>query len=435
MSKYTVRHYIQPVTCSGIAFSVDSPREETLDFYDTEFLPFRAWAFSSDGEPLQFTFSFDPDNSLPPNTERPDVNALYGEANILCGLSSLIPFQTSFDIGVIKQGVIIWLANIELTHVQVLEGNSGYLFLDNDDNESVDQYSGKRKISDEDLVAWSEYFQDVNTRPDSHISKFAFCIAPAKEYVFPELYPVFNSRTTPYDQFKERFSSVTTILDPIKALFQHRHLTYSKNDTHWTDFGAFITAQLICAKLNIPYNPPNLVYEPRVTTGDLGIKYNPQKLEYSFFADFTKSGMARFDNTIPVRGNIISLNNPKAILKSTCLIFGSSSSESVAIQLSGVFTRVVRVFSGADIDLEIVEHEKPSHIIALLASRFLVRAPTVNFSIQSEIHRKLECMTPEEIQETIIQSTKSISNGLDDLYQSMLESQPLELLNNQGLIR
>lgn len=424
MSKYTVRIHAHPVTTPGIAYSVDTPREETIDFHDTDFLPLRAWAFSSDGVPLQFIFSFAPDKPLPPNTERPDVNSLYSEADILCGLCTIIPFEASFAIGVIKENVHIWLATIELTQVQVLEGSDGYLFLDNDDNESVDQYSGKRRIDPENMVAWAQYFQAVNNRSDSNLSTFAFCIAPAKEYVFPELYPVFNSRMTPYDQFKETFSRMTTMIDPIKGLFQHRHLAYSKNDTHWTDFGAFITAQLICARLGIAFTPPNIIYIPRVTTGDLGIKYNPQKLEYSFFADFTHSGIARFDNTIPVRGNIITLNNPNAAINSTCLIFGSSSSESVAIQLTGVFSRVVRVFSGADIDLDIIEHEKPSHILVILASRFLVKAPTLDFTIQSEIRRKLECLTPNEAQSSVSQTIKSISHGLDEYYLSMLESQP-----------
>lgn len=424
MTQHTVRHYAHPATYPGITYSIDTPREETIDFHDADFLPIRAWAFSSDGVPLQFIFSFSPDKPLPPNTERPDVNSLYSEADIVCGLCALIPFEASFDIGVLKGDVQIWLATIELTQVQVLEGSNGYLFLDNDDNESVDQYSGKRRIDPDNMAAWADYFHALNKRPDAHLSSFAFCIAPAKEYVFPELYPVFNSRMTPYDQFKETFSRMTTMIDPIKSLFQHKHLAYSKNDTHWTDFGAFITAQIICARLGIPFTPANLIYVPRVTTGDLGIKYNPQKLEYSFFVDFTHSGISRFDNTIPVRGNILTFNNPKASVDATCLIFGSSSSESVAIQLCGVFSRVVRVFSGADIDLDIIEHEKPSHIIVILASRFLVRAPTVDFSIRSEIQRKLECLTPHEAQDAITQTIKSISHGLDEHYLSMLESQP-----------
>lgn len=421
MSKYTVRHYAHSVTCSSISYSVDTPRAETIDFQETEFLPVRAWAFSSDGEPLCFIFSFNSEKLLPPNTERPDVNAEYSDASILCGLSVLVPFHTSFDIGVNKGGLNIWLARIELTEVQVLEGSSGYLFLDNDDNESVDQYTGTRKIDAENLDAWETYFQAINTRPDSSTSKFVFCIAPAKEYVFPDLYPVLNSGMTAYGQFKQAFSSVTNMLDPLKSLFHHRQLTYSKNDTHWTDFGAFITAQLICTRLKLPYVAPSLIYTPEVTTGDLGIKYNPQKLEYSFFADLTNSCIDRFDNMIPVRGNIVSLNNSQAARKETCLIFGSSSSESVAIQLCGVFSRVVRVFSGADIDIDIIEHEKPSCIIVILASRFLVRSATTDFRINSEVRRKLEGMTNEEIENIVSKSKNCISHNLDEMYVDMLK--------------
>ncbi|NIF29804.1 hypothetical protein F3J44_25990 [Pantoea sp. Tr-811] len=406
MTKLTARIHSKKFDKSAFKFSIDFPRTETFEVADASFLPFRAWAFATDSAPLQFVFDFNPDQHVAPNTTRTDVKSFYPEAPTLCGINIILPMRHSFQFGVIHNNAVTWLASVELTPLSVLEGHNGYLFLDNDDNESIAQYTGRHCIDKTNIDAWRDYFIEIRRKLDTNRIKFGFCIAPAKEYVYPDAYPNRRLGLTPYDQFTSEFQSHSTIIDPLEKLSSERHLTYSKNDTHWTDFGAQVVAELICDRLNITYLRANFPYLLTQTTGDLGIKFNPQKTEHLYVVDRTKLACQPFNNLIPVRGNIIVLTNPCAAKDETCLIFGSSSSESVAIQLTATFSRVVRVFSGADIDWNIVDQESPSCILVVFASRFLIRAPRPDFRIESEIIRKLRTCSPAELS-SILSLTES----------------------------
>lgn len=420
MAKYTARVYKEAHNASDFIFSIDYPRVETFELTDTEFIAFRAWAFSKISAPINFVFSFDESTTIPPNTKRADVQSFYKQAPLLCGLHTIIPFHLNFKFGIVNNGLITWLATVEFTALPVLEGLQGYLFLNNDDNRSVEQYSGSHSIDKINLSAWDEYFTTVHDRLEPSSTKFAFCIAPAKEYIFPDYYPVQRLGITPHDQFFAHFSEKSVIINPLELLYPERHLTYSKNDTHWTDFGASLVTQEICSRLGIEFTPPSFPYTLRRTTGDLGIKFNPQKVEHCFFADNTASSSELYDNNIPVRGNILSHTNPSAILDETCLIFGSSSSASIALQLTSTFKRVVRVFSGADIDYDIIAHEKPSCVIVVFASRFLVKAPSQNFNIGTEITRKLKSSSNENLSHLKKLSAQTQKNPKDDHYSKQL---------------
>jgi alginate O-acetyltransferase complex protein AlgJ len=421
MPKYTVRTHDLEGQQTDIQYAIDFPRVETLELAD-DFLTFRAWAFATSPGPLSFVFSFDDQTQYSPNTERPDVKAFYNLDSDLCGIHIVAPLLESFQFGVAIGERVIWLAQVEFTKLQVLEGSQQYLFLDNDDNQSVDQYSGKLKIDPENMGAWGEYFDDINLWLHSNPAKFAFCLAPAKEFIFPELYPIQRLGITPTDQFVSEFGGKAAVINPIELLSGQKNLTYTQSDTHWTDFGAQIVAASICSELQIGFQPTNFDYKIKHFTGDLGIKFNPQRSEYGLFADTTSLASLTYDNCIPVRGNVICISNPLAALNETCLIFGSSSAESVAKQLSSTFRRVVRVFSGAEIDYNIVAQEQPTCIVILFSSRFLIRAPSPNFSIGSEILRKVECMSAHEITQLKHGLLTSTATPADHYYVALLEN-------------
>ena len=421
MPRYTVRTHHLEGQQTDIQYAIDFPRVETLELAD-DFLTFRAWAFAPSTSPLSFVFSFDDQTQYLPNTERPDVRDFYNLDSALCGIHIVAPILESFRFGVIIGERLIWLAQVEFTKLQVLEGSHQYLFLDNDDNQSVDQYSGKLKIDPENMGAWREYFNDINLWLHSNPAKFVFCLAPAKEFIFPEFYPIQRLGITPTDQFVSEFGGKAAVINPIELLSRQKNLTYMQSDTHWTDFGAQLVAASICSELKIGFQPTNFDYKIKQFTGDLGIKFNPQRTEYGLFADTTSLASLTYDNCIPVRGNVISISNPLAALNETCLIFGSSSAESVAKQLSSTFTRVVRVFSGADIDYSIVALEQPTCIIILFSTRFLIRAPSTNFNIGSEILRKVECMSAHEVAELKHGLLTSTGTPADHYYVALLEN-------------
>lgn len=420
MAKYTIRVHHEPTNTGDYKFAIDFPRVETMELADGQFIPFRAWAFPRNPEAYHYIFDFEPNCPMTPNTQRPDVKSHYPEAPLICGLNTIIPFSHSFKFGVINNKGTTWLATIELATLPVLEGNLGYLFLSNDDNQSIAQYSGDKTIDSTNMTSWKNYFEEIKANLATGNIKFAFCIAPAKEFIFPDIYPIQRLSLTPQDQFIETFNSLVTIINPIKILYPERHLTYSKNDTHWTDFGAHLVAQNICERLAVSYQSPDLSYNLKITTGDLGIKYNPQRTEHCFFADRSKCHKTAYDNGIPVRGNVLIFKNTNATRQETCLIFGSSSSESIALQLTGIYSRVVRIFSGADIDWEIVNEEKPSCLLVIFASRFLVKAPTPNFSIDMEILRKLQTLNLKDLSLIRTQTESLLIDTRDKFYQDKI---------------
>lgn len=421
MAKFTARIYQNSIDSSKFKFSIDFPRIETLELLDNGFIAFRAWAFPTTPSAFHYVFSFDANSPISPNTTRSDVKATYPEAPALCGLHTVIPFHENFKFGIVQNGETYWLATLEFTPLPVLEGQHGYLFLSNDDNQSVAQFTGNYKIDNKHLAIWRDYFDKLNLYCQSNSVKFAFCLAPAKEYVFQDFYPFLRQGITPHDQFVSYFSEVSTIINPVEILYRERHLTYSRNDTHWTDFGAHLVARAICEKLDISHRAINLPYILKQTTGDLGVKFNPQRLEHCYFADTTKLQPTSYNNNIPVRGNILTFTNPEALQDETCLIFGSSSSASIALQLTNTYRRVVRIFSGADIDWDIVEHEKPACIIVVFASRFLVKAPSADFKIGTEILRKLRAVSSDQLLATKI-SGNHPQDILDQYYADQVAS-------------
>src|SRR5690606_21079358 len=103
------------------------------------------------------------------------------------------------------------------------------------------------------------------------------------------------------------------------------------------------------------------------------------------------------DSNVSVRGNIVIYENVESKNKKTLLIFGDSFSIDIANFLSHSFSRVVRVFSGADLDWGSIEFEKPDHVLIELTSRFLVRAPNLNFSIIEEMKAKYNALTTDSL--------------------------------------
>jgi hypothetical protein len=419
MSKYTVRVF-DLNTSGGYSYSIDSPTVSTIELGEEVFIAFRCWVLSKYPDPFELVFSHIHGCRYKTNVNRQDVVDAFPNAQLQCGLDCVVPLQDEFEFGVLQGKDYCPLAKLSFEKLMVLEGSSGYLFLDNDDNGSVDQFLGNKSISDEDIAGWKHSFNKLEHESTERDFSYVFCIAPAKEYVLTEHYPFLRSNVSPQDQFLLEFGRCHNILNPIQELALQKNLSYSKNDTHWTDYGASLVSELICNYFNVPYIAPPFEYRPEVVCGDLGIKYNPQRIEVCFVAKKEKPELNFFDNAIEVRGNILVIENEKAEKDETCLIFGSSSSESVAKYLSFTFRRVVRIFSGADIDYDIIRHERPAFVVIIFASRFLIRAPEKEFYLCDEIARKLEMLSPDKRLDLLSENDFSNSSGKNAYYQYLL---------------
>lgn len=222
------------------------------------------------------------------------------------------------------------------------------------------------------MTGWDRFFHKVGVSCNDLEIKCAFMIAPAKEFVYPEDFPFEKGTITPLEQFIVSSSDKVKMVNPLLSLMREKEFTYFKADTHWTEYGAFLAAQLVCAEFKVPLVIPDLAYVIKPKLGDLGSKMYPPQAESSLQVhdvDILKS-FEIFDNGVPVRGNVRIYENPLADNISTLLIFGDSFSVDLADFLSHSFTRVVSVFSGADLDWSIIANEKPDYMLIELASSF-----------------------------------------------------------------
>jgi hypothetical protein len=374
---------------SGVRYSIDSPKEATIQGEHRHFIKLKGWFFSEDTPLSELVLEGASRSRLAADIERPDVCEVYSNAPIRCGFETFIEVGVDARFGFSRDGQVEWLASITFEKVSVISGQNDYLFLDHDSNRSVSQYRGEVVIDKANLISWASYFAKVHTEQNSLSFKFAFLIAPAKEYIFPDFYPVMKGSMTPADQFLANFSDRAAVIDPTDALIKERNFTYSKVDTHWTHYGARVAARLVCTQFGQTFVNPDYNYKFTRISGDLGSKIAPQQTEVLPQPDYSSLNQYRiFDNKILNRGRVHVYEHAEAVGKPTCVIFGDSFSTSLVIYLTKSFSRVVHVFSGADIDWEIVHHEKPDYLLAEMTTRFFIKSPSPTFSLKTELHRK-----------------------------------------------
>lgn len=309
------------------------------------------------------------------------------EAPVDCGFNCFVPIGHSFRIGLKHNGSIEWVVHAEVFVVKAIVGKNDFMFLDNDHNDSVLQFLGRKKISQDQIDGWSAYFEEIAERRAQLGFKYAFLLVPSKEYVYPEYYPFMREGVSPADQLPALFGDDPNFIYPLTELMRDRLLTFPKTDSHWTDFGAGVVARVVSDRLGVKFIDPHFKYDAIDEVGDLGNKFEPHRSEVVFRADMRTAMKHKvFDNEVHNRGWIRVFENIKGT--GSCLIFGDSFSKSLVNHLTFTFRRLVHVFSGADIDWSIVEAERPDYLVSEITTRFTLRAPFKNFSVVSELQRK-----------------------------------------------
>lgn len=252
-------------------------------------------------------------------------------------------------------------------------------------------------ISDDNISSWKEYFSKLNEYISRCNSKRLFTLAPAKELVLPQYYPHKKSDITPVEQFLIHFHA-ENIIYPKGALSDAGDSTYSKHDTHWTDFGAGVATNYILGCIGISLKDPfPFPYRFIKSIGDLGIKISKNTIQEIMKADFSVARSFKvFDNKINNRGLIQVYQNPNAVIQQSIVVFGDSFSNNMILYFVNAFSRVVFVLSGANVDYDILKHEQPDLVICELTTRFLVQAPESNYSVSQDCKRKILIMSASD---------------------------------------
>ncbi len=327
----------------------------------------------------------------------------------------------TFDIGVTINNEDMIIASVSISAVQkVLTGFNGYLFLDQDSNHSKEQYVGQRIISKHDLSLWNRYFKTTKTYMYRNDIEYVFCLAPAKENVLSTYYPFKKSPKTSVEQLLEINDN---IINPVEFLREIGDCSYSKTDTHWSDFAALQVAEYVYKKFkktSIDFPQLRCPFYVQLSYGDLGVKTTPPKSEKILKADFSIINQKLiFDNEVKNRGWVRVFQNNDSISNEVVVFFGDSYSINMLLYYVNKYRRVVHVFSGASIDCNIIEHEKPTKIIIEIASRFIIMPPRENFCFTSEISRKYKKIFSDNSNSLHESSLSFYFNKVNDLKSSM----------------
>lgn len=356
---------------------------------------------------------------LPFNEDRPDViekvlkDEPTGHPHLKCGFRHSVRFKhADFSLGVIENASFhpLLTGKIEGT-LKVLEGKENWLFLDNDSNQSVEQYTGKMKISRSEKLKWKSYFKSILALSSSLKMPTCLLIAPSKETVYPQFYPYSEAKVTPIKQLLKIVPNSLPLVYPAETLKTLKERSYRLCDTHWTLHGAressiLLATQLIDGEEKLRELFYDDLYDAKEVFGDLGRKvYPPNSAKEDVLSSYNYRKKVLFDNNLPNFGRIILIHNETAAHASTLLFFGSSSAYSMFHFLSRIFQTIIFVHTAGNVDQELIEQVEPDYFCMQTNARFVVRSPTANESVKHYIRSKKETLEKQDYSQFTVAET------------------------------
>jgi hypothetical protein len=348
------------------------------------------------------------------NSGRPDVIQRLlglppeGHPQLRCGfVGYLAEVPDEFSLGVTLNGDVTWLCTVQLDEKeaaaaepakpQLIQGPEGWLFLDNDTNGSVDQYTGRLILDRAGIARWRTYLDGCRSLACGSGARHSVLIAASKEQVLPEHYPHKKAEVTILDQVMAICRPADHVVNTAAVLAMRfdRETCFMKTDTHWTDRGAMLATLALLQELGLDPEKArqrfdNDVYHTMPFAGDLGIKLTPALAAPTEFlcAPRVDTG-ATFDNCLPNIGRVLIFNEDEATWDHNLLIFGASSTYPMLKYLKRLFRRIVFVHSAGNVDAEIVRHERPSLLVMQTTARFMIEPPNTAFCLRDAVEIKL----------------------------------------------
>jgi len=137
---------------------------------------------------------------------------------------------------------------------KVLIGKDDILFLIGDTNEVIHQITGELKISQQTQDAWQAELSDRKEQSESRMLPLIHLIIPDKERVYADKLPehIVVQNDSSFEQWSRLLPPSLPAIYPLADFIEHRKIreTYSKGDTHWNDYGAYVCYQEICKTLS-----------------------------------------------------------------------------------------------------------------------------------------------------------------------------------------
>ncbi|MDP4528971.1 hypothetical protein Q3O59_08010 [Alkalimonas delamerensis] len=417
MSRYHLKLTpLQQARKLGVRWCLDYPLAEQLFVLDEEknTLYVQGWLLSL--KPVQrirlVLLQGEQRQYFPLNCERPDViEAILKQPSdahpqLRCGFKFTTEVLVEqLRLGVELDGELIELMAIDVTGVfKVLRGAESWLYLDNDTNKSVEQYTGKLLLGKDRLQRWQRYLGDLRRFETQNGIPSRLLIAPSKEMVYPQFYPHQRAAVTPVDQVCQLPEAEQVLVYPELALQQLTERSFRMSDTHWSAPGAKEACMQLALALGVDKAAltkkfQHDLYRVAKRYGDLGKKvFPPMPAEEQILKSFNHRRLVRYDNGLPNFGRVVVTTNRLAVSGGTLLLFGSSSSYSMMDYLSRIFRRVVLVHCAGNLDAELIAQLKPDYLVAQTNARFVVIPPTSESSLRLIMRDKLAKLAVAEQQ-------------------------------------
>lgn len=397
----------------GVRWCLDKP--DTALAYSAQQLQqgivLSGWVVSAQPAVTMFIRQGDQQHCFCADQARPDVvkRLLANSAApqlFACGFNFTLSCQADVvELGMLLAGEPLVLARLEVAgKIQVLKGREDWLFLDNDNNKSVEQYTGKRLLGWLERLKWKRYCKGLQRAAATLQVPYALLVAPSKESVYSQYYPYVRGKKTVIEQLRAITPADFNLLYPISQLQQSPQRTYKLTDTHWSTHGARIATECLALSLGIA---PELVdsvfardyYYHADVVGDLGNKvFPPASAKEAFIDNYHYLKKRIYDNGLPNFGRIQVFANDTAIHSGHCLVFGSSSSYAMLSYLTRVFTRLTLIHSAGNIDQALAQRLQPDFLVAQTNERFAVRSPAVDYHTADSIADKLNALSTEQWQ-------------------------------------
>lgn len=269
---------------------------------------------------------------------------------------------------------------------KVIVGKNGWLFLGNNDNDVVNQHRGLNPFNDKEVERISarlSYWQQTLARLGI---KFYVVIAPDAHNIYREYLPDALHHTngkTRLDILRETVKQQAKVvfIDLSDTLITERstHAVFYKTDSHWNNYGAFISCAKLISRIQHDYRELKLLqltdYHLVKTTrtgGDLAALFMFQdKMTDTFYNLFPNSAQTLTGSTeIPNEKSGLpsyKLSGPRKTLPKLMFI-GDSYSTSM-MQFLGSCFRESYFIRGNQIDLSLVKKEQPDILVIEIAER------------------------------------------------------------------
>ncbi|QDV66603.1 hypothetical protein Poly24_02900 [Rosistilla carotiformis] len=315
---------------------------------------------------------------------------------------------------------------------KVLHGKAGWLFLRNDTNNSACQHDGTLRLTRKGLRSWRRYSRRLQQMGSRVGAPVALLLSPTKESVLPKYYPHAVGQQTLQEQLGAVIPDEMLVhpVTPLSAIGDESYLTA---DTHFSDRGAMVATVEVARTLRLPLADvvslfANDRYRPEEIVGDLGRKLSPvQTSSTQVLESYDYRKVVVYDNGLPFFGRIVVTENRDALLKKTCLVFGSSSSYPMLKYSSRIFHRVVLAHTAANLDPQLISKLKPDYVVGQTNARFIVRVPKLNYCIPALIQKILSEQTEAGRQATL--SNQVVANehwlkqtGIGFYHQTVVEA-------------